>query len=90
MTTHIGLSASSRLVHTFAYTPANVNSLNMASVLLHSEEQAAFGDAGYQGGAQEPGDAGPTGHVDMCPRLWQKLKATLNKPAISTLRLADV
>ena len=47
MKAHIGVDAQSGLVHTVAGTAANVNDLNMAGVLLHGDEQAAFGDAGY-------------------------------------------
>jgi IS5 family transposase len=36
-------------------TAANVNDLNVAGQLLHGEEHAAFGDAGYQG-VHKPSD----------------------------------
>ena len=45
----IGVDAQSGLVQTVAGTAANVNDLNMAGALLHGDEEAAFGDAGYQG-----------------------------------------
>ncbi len=45
----IGVDAHSGLVHSVAGTAANVNDLNMAGTLLHGDEEAAFGDAGYQG-----------------------------------------
>lgn len=67
MKTHIGVDAQSGLVHTVAGTAANVNNLNMAGALLHGEEEAAFGDAGYQGVHKRPEAAGPMWHVAMRP-----------------------
>ena len=49
MKAHIGVDMQQGLVHTVAGTPANVNDLNMAGALLHGDEEAAFGDAGYLG-----------------------------------------
>ena len=60
---HIGVDAQSGLVHTVAGTAANVNDLNMASALLHGDEEAAFGDAGYQGVHKRPEAQGPIWHV---------------------------
>ena len=54
MKAHIGVDAQSGLVHTVAGTAANVNDLNMAGALLHGDEEAAFGDAGYQGVHKRP------------------------------------
>jgi IS5 family transposase len=45
----IGVDAQSGLVHTVVGTAADVSDINVAGALLHGEEQAAFGDAGYQG-----------------------------------------
>ena len=73
MKAHIGVDAHSGLVHTVAGTAANVNDLNMAGVLLHGEEEAAFGDAGYQGVHKRPEAAGPTWHVAMRPGLRRQL-----------------
>ena len=73
MKAHIGVDAHSGLVHTVAGTAANVNDLNMAGALLHGEEQAAFGDAGYQGVHKRPEAAGPTWHVAMRPGLRRQL-----------------
>lgn len=70
---HIGVDAHSGLVHTVRTTPANVNDLNVAGELLHGQEHAAFGDAGYQGVAKRPEAAGPTWHVAMRPGLRRKL-----------------
>ena len=60
-------------MHTVATTPANVNDLNMAGALLHGEEEAAFGDAGYQGVHKRPEAQGPTWHVAMRPGKRSKL-----------------
>ena len=73
MKAHIGVDAQSGLVHTVAGTAANVNDLNMAGVLLHGDEQAAFGDAGYQGVHKRPEAKGPTWHVAMRRGLRRKL-----------------
>jgi len=54
MKAHIGVDAQSGLLHTVATTGANVNDLNMAGALLHGDEEAAFGDAGYQGVHKRP------------------------------------
>jgi len=69
----IGVDAQSGLVHTLAGTAANVNDLNMAGALLQGDEEAAFGDAGYQGVHKRPEAAGPTWHVAMRPGLRRQL-----------------
>jgi IS5 family transposase len=75
MKAHIGVDAHSGLVHTVACTPANVNDLNVAGRLLHGQEHAAFGDAGYRGVHKRPEAVGPTWHVAMLPGLRRKLNA---------------
>ena len=54
MKAHIGADAESGLVHTVIGTPANTNDVTQAEALLHGEETAAFGDAGYQGAQKRP------------------------------------
>ncbi len=73
MKAHIGVHTASGLVHTVATTPANVNAVTMAGELLHGEEEAAFGDAGYQGFHKLAEAAGPTWHVAMLPGKRRKL-----------------
>jgi IS5 family transposase len=73
MKAHIGVDARSGLVHSIIGTAANVNDLNVAGALLHGEEQAAFGDAGYQGVHKRPEAKGPTWHVAMRPGKRRKL-----------------
>ncbi len=73
MKAHIGVDAQSGLVHTVAGTAANVNDLNMAGALLHGDEEAAFGDAGYQGVHKRSEAQGPTWHVAMRRGLRRKL-----------------
>jgi len=46
---HIGVDAGSGLTHTVVTTAAKVNDVTQAHRLLHAEETAVFGDAGYQG-----------------------------------------
>jgi transposase, IS5 family len=60
-------------VHTVAGTAANVNDLTMAGALLHGDEEAAFGDAGYQGVHKRAEAAGPIWHVAMRPGKRRKL-----------------
>lgn len=73
MKAHIGVDAHSGLVHSVAGTAANVNDVTMAGALLHGDEEAAFGDAGYQGVHKRPEAAGPTWHVAMRPGKRRKL-----------------
>ena len=49
MKMHIGVDASSGLIHTVVTTPANVNDVTQGHALLHGEETVVFADAGYQG-----------------------------------------
>ena len=67
MKAHIGVDVSSGLVHTVVGTAANVSDINVAGALLHGEEHAAFGDAGYQGVHKRAEAQGPTWHVGMRP-----------------------
>jgi transposase, IS5 family len=73
MKAHIGVDMASGLVHSVATTPANAAEVTMAGALLHGEEEAAFGDAGYQGVDKRPQAAGPTWHVAMRPGKRRKL-----------------
>jgi IS5 family transposase len=73
MKAHIGVDADSGLVHSVVGTAANVNDVTQAGALLHGEEEAAFGDAGYQGVHKRPEAAGPAWHVAMRPGLRRKL-----------------
>jgi transposase, IS5 family len=60
MKAHIGVDAHSGLVHTVIGTAGNVSDISQAQALLHGEEQAAFGDAGYLGVEKRPESAGAT------------------------------
>lgn len=46
---HIGVDAMSGLTHTVVVTAGNVSDVTQAHALLHGDEIAALGDAGYQG-----------------------------------------
>ena len=72
MKAHIGVDIQPGLVHTVVGTSANVNDLNVAGQLLHGQEHAAFGDAGYQGVRKRAEAQGPTWHVAM--RLGRRRK----------------
>ena len=67
MKAHIGVDAESGLVHTVIGTAANVNDVTQAGALLHGQETAAFGDAGYRGVDKRPEAQGPTWYVAMQP-----------------------
>lgn len=54
MKAHIGVDATSGVVHTMVTTPANVSDVTQAHALLHGKERKAFGDAGYQGVEKRP------------------------------------
>ncbi len=82
MKAHIGVDAESGLVHSVVGTAANVNDVTQAGALLHGQETAAFGDAGYRGVGKREEAKGPTWHVAMQPgkrraldktSAWQKL-----------------
>lgn len=49
MKAHIGVDAATGLVHTVIGTAGNVADVTQAYALLHGDEIAALGDAGYQG-----------------------------------------
>lgn len=49
MKAHVGVDLDSGLVHTVVGTAANVADVAQAHALLHGQEKAALGDAGYQG-----------------------------------------
>ena len=67
MKAHIGVDAESGLVHTVIGTAANVNDVTQAGGLLHGQEEAAFGDAGYRGVDKRQEARGPTWFVAMQP-----------------------
>ncbi|MDN3368256.1 IS5 family transposase [Ralstonia pseudosolanacearum] len=49
MKAHVGVDASSGLVHSVVGTAANASDVSQAHALLHGHETDAFGDAGYTG-----------------------------------------
>jgi IS5 family transposase len=73
MKAHIGVDAHSGLVQSVAGTAANVNDVTQASALLHGDEEAAFGDAGYQGVDKRLEAKGPIWHVAMRPGKRRQL-----------------
>ena len=78
MKAHIGVDAHSGLVHTVIGTAGNVSDISQAQALLHGDEQAAFGDAGYQGVEKRPESAEATvvWHVAERPSKVKKLAGT--------------
>jgi IS5 family transposase len=54
MKAHIGVDAASGLVHTVKGTAANEADITQTAALLHGEEKAVFGDAGYAGADKRP------------------------------------
>ncbi len=78
MKAHIGVDAHSGLVHTVIGTAGNVSDVTQAQALLHGEETAAFGDAGYQGVEKREESQGATvaWHVAMKPGKRKLLEGT--------------
>ena len=76
MKAHIGVDAESGLVHTVIGTAANVNDVTQAGALLHGQETAAFGDAGYRGVDKRHEAQGPTWFVAMQPGKRKALDTT--------------
>lgn len=64
---HIGVDAASGLTHTVVVTAGNVSDVTQAHALLHGDEVAALGDAGYQGVEKREENQGKavTWHVAM-------------------------
>lgn len=56
----LGVDVHSGLVHTVLGTAGHVSDISQAQALLHGDEQAAFGDAGYQGVEKRPESAEAT------------------------------
>jgi len=54
MKAHIGVDVASGLVHTVKGTAANEADITQTAALLHGEEEAVFGDAGYAGADKRP------------------------------------
>lgn len=54
MKAHIGVDADAGTVHTVVGTAANDADINQAHALLHGQETAAYGDAGYTGVEARP------------------------------------
>jgi IS5 family transposase len=75
---HIGVDAHSGLVHTVIGTAGNISDISQAQALLHGEEKAAFGDAGYQGVEKRSESAGAnvTWHVAEKPSKVKQLAGT--------------
>jgi len=61
MKAHFGVDAESGLAHTVIGTAANVDDVTQAGALLHGQEPAAFGDAGYRGVDKRPRPRAPPG-----------------------------
>ncbi len=76
MKAHIGVDAESGLVHSVVGTAANVNDVTQAGALLHGQETAAFGDAGYRGVDKREEAKRPKWHVAMQPGKRRALDKT--------------
>ena len=66
----------SGLVHTVIGTAANVSDVTQAGALLHGNETAAFGDAGYRGVHKREEAKRPQWHVAMQPGKRRQLDLT--------------
>lgn len=61
MKAHIGVDAGSGLVHTVAFTPANVADVTMAHALVRGDDRFCYADSGYTGVGGRPEVAGDPG-----------------------------
>jgi IS5 family transposase len=48
MKVHVGADVNSGVVHTVSVTPANASDLSQLPILLRKDDQAVFGDKGYE------------------------------------------
>ena len=58
MKAHIGVDAGSGLVHTAAFTPANVSDIAMAHALVREDDGFCYADSWYTGASKRPEVAG--------------------------------
>ncbi|WP_150119101.1 IS5 family transposase [Massilia sp. NR 4-1] len=77
MKAHVGVDVASGLVHSVVGTAGNVADVTQAHALLHGGEVIAMGDAGYQGVAKRPENAGSA--VVWPPPMRPGLRKTLKK-----------
>jgi IS5 family transposase len=54
MKAHVGVDVASGLVHTLTGTAANEADITQRAALLHGQEEAMFGEAGYTGADKRP------------------------------------
>jgi IS5 family transposase len=76
MKAHVGVDMATGLVHTVVGTAGNVSDVTQAHAMLHGGKKAVLGDAGYQGVAKRPENAGKAidWHTAMRPGLRKALK----------------
>jgi IS5 family transposase len=76
MKAHVGVDMATGLVHTVVGTAGNVADVTQAHALLHGGETAVLGDAGYQGVAKRPENAGQAiaWHTALRPSVRKALK----------------
>jgi len=79
MKAHIGVDASSGVVHTVVTTAANVHDVTQAHRLLHGAERATLGDSGYRGveKREEASEHDVQWHVAMRPGTRRALPDTV-------------
>jgi IS5 family transposase len=70
------VDAQSGLVHAVVGTAASFNDVTQAGALLHGDEMAAHGDAGYRGVYKREDAQGPYRHVAMQPGKRRLLDPT--------------
>lgn len=77
MKAHIGVDAQSGLVHSVIGTAGNISDVTQAHGLLHGQEVAVIGDAGYQGveKREENRDLAVAWHIAMRPGQRKTLGA---------------
>ena len=74
MKVHIGVDASTGIVHSVSATAANAHDVTEAHNLLHGGETVVWGDAGYQGVHKREENLGLEWRVAMRPGRRRKLE----------------
>ena len=89
MKAHIGTDAESGLVHSLETTPANESDISQAHKLVHGEEEAVFGDAGYTGvdKREDTQHIKASWHVAMMPSKRKAIKSESKRMGKTVERL---
>lgn len=74
MKMHIGVDATTGVIHSLETTAANAHDLEPSDKLLHGSEEYIFADAGYQGMAKRPEHKERTANIEIAMRPGKRRK----------------